>query len=151
MSGSCTVGLCGPDPGRMDYCSQVGFPQFTLLIIWSNTGNSSGGLSHQEMGHIFSPKLLSRLVCSFCIDILTPAWCAFMNVPYIWNMSSLYAYNINGIGGISAVLYYTSCWDFVGIKIEIVGMDPNCYHPKPWPTTPHDFVDSALFLYQKET
>ena len=25
MSGSCTVGLCGPDPGRMDYCSQVGF------------------------------------------------------------------------------------------------------------------------------
>ena len=25
-----------------------------------------------------------------------------------------------------AVLYYTSCWDFVGIKIEIVGMDPNC-------------------------
>ena len=107
MSGSCTVGLCGPDPGRMDYCSQVGFPQFTLLIIWSNTVNSSGGLSHQEMGHIFSPKLLSILVCSFCIDILTPAWCAFMNVHniynvyYTWNMSSLYAYNINGIGGIS--------------------------------------------------
>lgn len=50
-----------------------------------------------------------------------------------------------------AVLYYTSCWDFVGIKIEIVGMDPNCYHPKPRPTTPHDFLDSALFMYQKET
>ena len=50
-----------------------------------------------------------------------------------------------------AVLYYTSCWDFVGIKIEIVGMDPNCFHPKPRPTTPHDFFDSALFLYQKET
>ena len=32
------------------------------------------------------------------------------------------------------VLYYTSCWDFVGIKIEIVGMDPNCCHPKPRPT-----------------
>ena len=45
----------------------------------------------------------------------------------------------------SAVLYYTSCWDFVGIKIEIVGMDP-----KPRPTTPRDFVDSALFLDQKE-
>ena len=36
---------------------------------------------------------------------------------------------------ILAVLYYTSCWDFVGIKIEIVGMDPNCCHPKPRPTT----------------
>ena len=50
-----------------------------------------------------------------------------------------------------AVLYYTSCWDFVGIKIEIVGMDPNCFRPKPRPTTPHDFSESSLFLYQKET
>ena len=30
-----------------------------------------------------------------------------------------------------AVLYYTSWWDFVGIKIKIVGMDPNCCHPNP--------------------
>ena len=30
-------------------------------------------------------------------------------------------------GFLSAVLYYTSCWDFVGIKIEIVGLDPNTY------------------------
>ena len=34
-----------------------------------------------------------------------------------------------------AVLYYTSWWDFVGIKIKIVGMDPNCCHPNPRPTT----------------
>ena len=40
-----------------------------------------------------------------------------------------------------AVLYYTSqhfiCWDFVGMTIQdpqIVGMDPNCHHPKPRPT-----------------
>ena len=50
-----------------------------------------------------------------------------------------------------AVLYYTSWWDFVGIKIEIVGMDPNCYHPKPRPSTPHNFLDTSLFLYRKET
>ena len=49
-----------------------------------------------------------------------------------------------------AVLYYTSCWDFVGIKIEIVGMDPNCCHPKPRPTTPRYLFDSLLFLYQKQ-
>ena len=48
-----------------------------------------------------------------------------------------------------AVLYYTSWWDFGGIKIEIGGMDPNCHHPKPRPTTPHDFFDSVRFQYQK--
>ena len=48
-------------------------------------------------------------------------------------------------------MYYTSWWDFVGIKIEIVGMDPNCSHPKPRPSTPHNFVDTSLFLYRKET
>ena len=49
-----------------------------------------------------------------------------------------------------AVLYYTSCWDFVGIKIEIVGMDPNCCHPKPRPSTPRNFLDSIHFQYQKQ-
>ena len=34
-----------------------------------------------------------------------------------------------------AVLYYTSCWDCVGMKFDIVGIDPNCRHPKPRPTT----------------
>ena len=34
-----------------------------------------------------------------------------------------------------ALLYYTSWWDFDGINIKIVGMDPNCYHPKSRPTT----------------
>ena len=45
-----------------------------------------------------------------------------------------------------AVLYYTSqhfiCWDFVGMTIQdpkIVGMDPNCRHPKPRPTTNYNF------------
>ena len=45
---------------------------------------------------------------------------------------------ING----GAVLYYTSWWDFGGIEFEIGGIDPNCHHPKPRPTTPPDFVDS---------
>ena len=48
-----------------------------------------------------------------------------------------------------AVLYYISWWDFVGIKIKIVGMDPNCHHPKPRPS-PHNFFDTSLFLYRKE-
>ena len=41
-----------------------------------------------------------------------------------------------------AVLYYIYqhfiCWDFVGMTIQdpkIVGMDPNCLHPKPRPST----------------
>ena len=49
-----------------------------------------------------------------------------------------------------AVLYYTSCWDCVGMKFEIVGIDPNCLHPKPRPTTPQDLFKTSLFLYQKE-
>ena len=56
-----------------------------------------------------------------------------------------------------AVLYYISqhfiCWDFVGMTIQdpkIVGMDPNCLHPKPRPTTPQDLFGTSLFLYQKE-
>ena len=50
-----------------------------------------------------------------------------------------------GEGG--AVLYYTSCWDFVGIKIEIVGMDPNCYRPKPRPTVDGENFDLAHLVY----
>ena len=45
------------------------------------------------------------------------------------------------------------CWDFVGMTIQgpkIVGMDPNCLHPKPRPTTPQDLFGTSLFLYQKE-
>ena len=49
-----------------------------------------------------------------------------------------------------AVLYYTSCWDCVGMKFDIVGIDPNCRHPKPRPTTPQDLFKTLLFLYQKE-
>ena len=63
-----------------------------------------------------------------------------------------------------AVLYYISCWDIVGILLgfcwdfvgmtiqgpKIVGMDPNYLHPNPRPTTPQDFIDSMIFLYQKE-
>ena len=56
-----------------------------------------------------------------------------------------------------AVLYYTSqysiCWDFGGMTIQdlkCVGIDPNCYHPKPRPTTPRYLFDSLLFLYQKQ-
>ena len=49
-----------------------------------------------------------------------------------------------------AVLYYTSCWDCVGMKFEIVGIDPNSYHPKPRPTTPQDSFKTFLILYQKE-
>ena len=29
---------------------------------------------------------------------------------------------------LTAVLCYTSCWDCVGMKFEIVGIDPNCLH-----------------------
>ena len=47
-------------------------------------------------------------------------------------------------------MYYTSWWDFSGIEFEIGGIDPNCRHPKPRPTSPHDLFDSFLFLYQKE-
>ena len=36
-----------------------------------------------------------------------------------------------------AVLQYMSCWDWVGMKFKMVGMDPNS-HPKPWPTNPQD-------------
>ena len=49
-----------------------------------------------------------------------------------------------------AVLYYTSCWDCVGMKFETVGIDPNCRHPKPRPATPQDLFKTLLFLYQKE-
>ena len=49
-----------------------------------------------------------------------------------------------------AVLYYTSWWDFGGIEFEIGGIDPNCHHPKPRPTTPRDFFDFIYFQYQKE-
>ena len=35
----------------------------------------------------------------------------------------------------SAVLYYTSWWDFGGIKFKIVGIKPHCHHLKPRPTT----------------
>ena len=48
-----------------------------------------------------------------------------------------------------AVLYYTSWWDFVGIEFEIGGINPNCRHPKPRPSTPCDFFDLIYFLYQK--
>ena len=55
-----------------------------------------------------------------------------------------------------AVLYYTSqyfiWWDFGGMTIQelnIGGIDPNCLHPKPRPTTPRDFFESILFQYQK--
>ena len=56
-----------------------------------------------------------------------------------------------------AVFYYTSqCfvwWDFGGMTIQDLntgGMDPNCCHPKPRPTTPQDFFDSLDFQYQNE-
>ena len=49
-----------------------------------------------------------------------------------------------------AVLYYTSCWDCVGMKFDFVGIDPNSRHPKPRPTTPQDLFKIFLFLYQKE-
>merc|ERR1712105_39996 len=49
----------------------------------------------------------------------------------------------------TAVLYYTSWWDFGGIEFEIGGIDPNCRHPKPRPTTPRDFFDLIYFQYQK--
>ena len=45
-------------------------------------------------------------------------------------------------------------WEFGGITIQalnIGGIDPNCHHPKPWPTTPQDFVDSIDLQYRKET
>ena len=47
------------------------------------------------------------------------------------------------------VLYYTSCWDCVGMKFEIVGIDPNCLHPKPRPSTPQDLFDISIVLYQE--
>ena len=57
-----------------------------------------------------------------------------------------------------AVLYYTSqyfiWWDFGGMTIQdrnTGGIDPNCHHPKPRPTTPQDFVDSIDLQYRKET
>ena len=56
------------------------------------------------------------------------------NIMEIKNLSGS-----NHFEKIVAVLYYTSWWDFGGIKFEIGGMDPNCRHPKPRPTTPHDF------------
>ena len=49
-----------------------------------------------------------------------------------------------------AVFYCTSCWYCVGMKFEIVGIDPNCQNPKPRPTTPQDLFKTFLFLYQKE-
>ena len=50
---------------------------------------------------------------------------------------------------VSAVLYYTSWWDFGGIEFVIGGIDPNCHRPKPRPTTPRDFFDLIYLLYQK--
>ena len=47
-----------------------------------------------------------------------------------------------------AVLYYISCWDCVGIVLGYVGIDPNSHHHKPRPTTPQDFFEISLFLYQ---
>ena len=54
------------------------------------------------------------------------------------------------VGLEGAVLYYTSCWDCVGMKFDIVGIDPNSRHPKPRPPTPQDLFKTLLFLYQKE-
>ena len=34
-------------------------------------------------------------------------------------------------------------------ELNIGGIDPNCLHPKPRPTTPRDFFESILFQYQK--
>ena len=57
-----------------------------------------------------------------------------------------------------AVFYYTSqyfiWWDFGGMAIQelnIGGIDPNCLHPKPRPTTPQELFDYHFFLYQKQT
>ena len=58
---------------------------------------------------------------------------------------------------VSAVLYYISqysiCWDFGGMTIQdlkCVGIDPNCCHPKPRPSTPTDLFGISIVLYQKE-
>ena len=46
----------------------------------------------------------------------------------------------------TAVLQYMSCWNWVGMKFKMVGMNPNCCHPKPRPTIFWHFPTKMEFL-----
>ena len=67
-------------------------------------------------------------------------------------------YDDGNAGQVWQFFFYTSqyfiWWDFGGMTIQdrnTGGIDPNCHHPKPRPTTPQDFVDSIDLQYRKET
>ena len=93
-----------------------------------------------------------------CVSVVVPHLvrrqiCESFNGPKQITNSTAQSNNDHMTGHIKyidneAVLYYTSCWDCVGMKFDIVGIDPNSRHPKPRP--PQDLFKTLLFLYQKE-
>ena len=79
---------------------------------------------------------LVMYICTIHMD-LKPAC-----LPTLWHIGLILfigtnwsCYFLGNINGGWAVLQYMSCWDWVGMKFKMVGMDPNRCHLKPRPAT----------------
>ena len=90
-----------------------------LALDVANDGWVVTGDVHLHNSHGFETRLLANPLTRWANIIGTNWSCYFLG-------------NINGGW---AVLQYMSCWDWVGMKFKMVGMDPNRCHLKPRPAT----------------